>query len=180
MNKISCDVCIDLMILVKDKVASEDSCNAVINHIKQCDECRRLFYEEVDETPKLDDKKVISKIRNRLVFIGLILILIGSIMGVLLSESEGMFYNILIMPIIGGVSYFVFRKKSYKVSICIFGFVYVYHLIKYIFEFNEISLQNIISLLPLPIMWAIIYSGLCMLGILIGFLLYIAFRKEHN
>lgn len=178
MSKISCDICMDLMPLVKDGVASEDSNNIVINHINQCSECRNIFEETPNKIPAIDDKKVISKIRNRLVFAGLMLIFMGSIMGLALSESEGMFYNVLIMPTIGAISYFVLRKKSYIVPIIMFGFVYIYHLIKYIFEAEKMNTSQLISLLPLPIFWSIIYSGLCALGILIGFLLYIAFRRE--
>ena len=33
MNKITCDMCIDLMPLVQDGVASEDSRNAVLQHL---------------------------------------------------------------------------------------------------------------------------------------------------
>ena len=33
MNKISCDICMDLIPLVKDGIASQESCNAVKNHI---------------------------------------------------------------------------------------------------------------------------------------------------
>lgn len=178
MNRISCDVCVDLIPLVKDGVASEDSCNAVMSHIKDCEECRNLFDGVYNEIPQIDDKKVVSKIRNRLVFLGVVLILIGSVIGVALSESEGMFYNVLIMPIIGGISYFALRKKSYIVPIIMFAFVYIYHFIKYIFEMEEINGHQVILLLPVPLIWSIIYSGLCALGILIGFLLYIAFRRE--
>ncbi|MGL4912287.1 MAG: zf-HC2 domain-containing protein [Romboutsia sp.] len=180
MNKISCDICMDLMPLVKDGVASEDSCNAVTEHINQCEECKKIFEEIPNNNIEFDDKKVISKIKNRLIVAGLILILVGSIIGVILSESENMFYNVLIMPIIGGVSYFVLRKKSYVVPLIMFGFVYVYHFIKYIFELEEINVNQIISLVPMPLMWSIVYSCLCALGILIGFLLYIAFRREKK
>lgn len=174
MDKISCDICMDLMPLVKDKVASEDSYKAVMNHISQCKDCNDLFEYTYDIVPKIDDKKVISKIRNELIFVGIILILIGSIIGVGFSESENMFYNILIMPIIGGISYLSLRKKSYIVPIIMFGFVYIYHIIKYMIEGGF----DLISLLILPFTWSAIYSGLCALGVLIGFLLYIAFRRE--
>ena len=39
------------------------------------------------------------------------MIILGSFIGVGISESEWMFYNIVIMPIVGGVGYFIFRKK---------------------------------------------------------------------
>ena len=177
MDKISCDICMDLIPLIKDNVASDDSYKAVMNHISQCSHCRSLLEDKAyiyDKIPEIDDKKVISKIRNELVFAGIILILIGSVIGVAFSESENMFYNILIMPIIGGFSYFLIRKKSYLIPIIMFGFVYIYHLVKYMIEGGFEGT----SLLIAPLTWSFIYSGLCALGVFIGFLLYIAFRRE--
>ena len=40
------------------------------------------------------------------------MIILGSFIGVGISESEWMFYNVIIMPIVGGIGYFIFRKKS--------------------------------------------------------------------
>ena len=39
MNKISCDMCMDLMPLVQDGVASADSIAAVKQHIENCPAC---------------------------------------------------------------------------------------------------------------------------------------------
>ena len=47
MNKISCDMCIDLMPLVQDGVASEDSRNAVLQHLQECPDCRALYEGEI-------------------------------------------------------------------------------------------------------------------------------------
>ena len=43
MIKITCDMCMDLMPLVQDGVASEDSIAAVEQHIKTCSECKSVF-----------------------------------------------------------------------------------------------------------------------------------------
>ena len=107
------------------------------------------------------------------------MIILGSFIGVGISESEWMFYNIVIMPIVGGVGYFIFRKKSYILPISIFTLTYVWDFIKYMVErpTNEMGWGEIITV---PATWATIYTGLCTLGILIGFLLYIAFKKESK
>ena len=42
MNKISCEICKDLIPLVKDGIASEDSVAAVEEHIKECENCKAL------------------------------------------------------------------------------------------------------------------------------------------
>ncbi|MGL5692687.1 MAG: zf-HC2 domain-containing protein [Peptostreptococcaceae bacterium] len=179
MNKISCDTCMDLIPLVKDEVASEDSYKAVMEHVEECESCKVILLSNQIKKESMDDKKVISKIKKQLLMLATILVIAGSIIGIGISESEAMFYNILIMPIIGGLGYYILKNKSYLLSVIIFLAVYVYHLIKYIIEglFNEAS---IMSLLVAPSLWSFIYSGLCLLGTLIGFLLYIAFKKENE
>ena len=40
MNKIDCEICMDLIPLVKDGIASEESYKAVEEHVKECETCR--------------------------------------------------------------------------------------------------------------------------------------------
>ena len=103
----------------------------------------------------------------------------GSVIGLGLSESEGMFYNILIMPVIGALAYFALRKKSYIVLLSIFAFTYLYHFIKYMID-GIFDKSQLLSSLLAPLLWTILYSGLCAIGMLIAFLLYIAFKKENK
>lgn len=44
MNKITCDMCMDLMPLVKDGIASADSREAVEAHLEACAVCRSLYH----------------------------------------------------------------------------------------------------------------------------------------
>lgn len=185
MNKISCDICMDLIPLVKDGIASEESSNAVIQHISDCENCKILF-DEINEKNKIknenikmNDKKVISKIKNQLVLGAMIMVILGSFIGVGISESEWMFYNVVIMPVVGGLGYFVFRKKSYIVTIGVFLLTYIWDFIKYIIE-TSTNEMDISAMIIASGSWAIIYGGLCALGTLIGFLLYIAFKKENK
>ena len=70
MDKISCDICMDLIPLVKDGIASEDSCDAVKKHISKCEKCKVEFdvIEEKNkinnENIKMNDKKIISRCGN--------------------------------------------------------------------------------------------------------------------
>lgn len=182
MNEISCNICMDLVPLVKDGISSEDSCNAVMNHIEQCENCKKLF-DNINNINKknieINDKKVISKIKNHLIIMVILMVTIGSFIGVIISESELMFYNIVIMPIIGGISYFAFNKKAYIVPLSIFIFTYIWIFIKYFIN-GEFIDGDISSIIIASGTWAVIYGGLCILGIIIGFLLYIAFKKESK
>lgn len=177
MNKISCDICLDLIPLVKDDIASEDSKEVVNEHIKECDICKSLYEEMSIQRIEMNDRRVVSKIRNRLYFAAISTIFLGAILGLALTEGMGMFYNVLIMPVIGGIGYFALSKKSYYVPLTLFGFSYIWLLVKYIFE-GMFSTNFHVSGLLLPAYWSLIYSGLSILGIIIAFLLKIAFKKE--
>lgn len=123
MNKISCDTCLDLIPLVIDGISSEDSKKLVEEHIRECEECRKMYSEPVpvdNEDFDIDNDKILQKIKRKLYsFAGLILIL-GSLIGVNVGNSHNVFYNFLIMPILGGVSYLAFGKKAYLGSILVF------------------------------------------------------------
>ena len=173
MSKLSCNMCIDLMPLVKDEVASEDSKKAVEEHIKTCESCRKLFGEEV--VFEDSDSHIIAKIKKNLTRILVIIIALGILFGISLSASSFMFYNVLIMPVIGAVSYFAFKKKSLFLCLAIFIIVYlrwVYDSIGYVIEGSLVQ-----AFLP-PLFWALIYLGLTVLGVVIAFLLCFGFGKE--
>lgn len=178
MNKISCDICLDLIPLVQDGIASEDSNIAVLNHIKECEICSEFYDGQGYEEAKMNDKEVISKIKKQVYSTGIVFIVLGAILGISLTDGIGMFYNIIIMPTIGILGYFVFAKKSYYVPLTIFTFVYIWLLIKFAME-GMFSYTSFISAMLNPAYWALIYSGLCFLGIIIGYLLKIAFRREE-
>lgn len=177
MNKINCDICLDLIPLVIDNIASEDSRLAVIDHINECNDCKEFYELENYEQPVMDDTRVIYKIKKQLYLAGLITIVVGAVLGVALTDGMGIFYNILIMPTIGVLGYFVIPKKSYYIPLTLFVFVYIWLLIKTIAE-GWLTGGSFILVMLNPLSWAFIYSGLCILGIIIGFLLKIAFKKE--
>lgn len=177
MNKISCNVCIDLMPLVKDGVASEDSHLLVDEHIKTCDNCRNLYDNLNTEIPVMNEENVVSKIKRQLFIIAIGIVVIGAMLGVALSDSAGMFYNILIMPIIGVIGYFALNKKAYLTPISLFMFSYIWLFIKYIYQ-GILGQGFTIYIFIIPIYLSIIYAGLCTIGIVIGFLLKFSFGKE--
>lgn len=177
MNKISCDICWDLIPLVQDNVASEASRIAVMEHIQRCDSCNNVFNDINFKEPQMNNAHVLSKIKRRLSFAAILIIVLGAMVGIGISNGMTMFYNVLIMPTIGALGYLALRGKSYYVPLMLFIFVYLYHLITYIGE-GMLSYNTLISTIILPGYLALIYSGLCYLGIIIAFLLKIAFRKE--
>ena len=173
MNKISCDICIDLIPLVKDEVASDDSKNAVLQHIKSCEKCSKLYGEEINFEES--DKKIVSKIKRGFTGIISLVIVLGVLIGIILSGDQYMFYNILIMPAIGALGYILLKKKSSYILLGVFVAIYLRWLYdSFAYAFTGNFMQAFIG----PLWWAIIYVGFAALGVLIAFLLDFGFRRE--
>lgn len=185
MNKISCDICMDLIPLVKDGIASEDSYKAVIKHVNECETCNILFedFKEItkmkNEDIKVNDKKVISKVKSNIAISAMVMIILGCFIGVSITESEWMFYNIIIMPFVGVLGYFILKEKLYFLPLCMFVFMFIWNFIKYILGIESDGM-DLIGIIISSGTWATIYTCLCIFGSLIGFLLYIAFKKENK
>ena len=175
---ISCDVCLDLMPLVKDNVASNDSEILVVKHIDNCESCKALFSsEEVNKDYKVDDQKVMGDIKKKIASVGLIILIIGGLLGVYLSNSQGMFYNVLIMPCIGIAGSVLLRKKYYWVPVGIFIWSYLGIIIQSLLEDIE-WLGRMPELFIMPLFLSIIYTILVGIGTAIGALLGYAFGRE--
>lgn len=175
MCKISCDICSDLYPLVKDGIATEDSKKAVINHINNCEKCKSIYNS--CETVSIDENKIERKIKKKMTFIAIILVAIGILFGLAISTDRFMFYNIIIMPILGGIGYIAFKNKSYVVLLAIFICVYI----RFFFDslpgaFNGDFINALIG----PLWWAIIYVSLSSLGVVIAFLFEFGFRREKK
>lgn len=85
MKEISCDVCLDLMPLVRDGVASEDSRGAVEAHIAGCESCRNLYAGE--KLPAADREKALSKAVKRVQAVSIGVLIVIVLLGVWLVEG---------------------------------------------------------------------------------------------
>lgn len=175
--KVSCNVIFDLIPLVKDGVASDDTTVIVNEHIKCCERCKsefQTFQTSKIEQPRIRDEKIILAIKRSIFITQLIILIAGAVIGVALSNSMGMFYNFIIMPIIGGVSFVSFKKKWYLASITIFVFTYLWQTITSIMEGGFEW-----SALTIGVYFSIIYTTLVGIGVIISVLLKFAFKKER-
>ena len=182
MTKITCDICMDLMPLVKDGVASEYSENAVIKHISECKSCKKIYDEmyinnksiiEDEDIPQAinidkEAKKIEKKINTHL---GMIIIF-GIFFGLSLTASEEMFLNSFIMPIIGVFGYYLFRWKAAYTIPCII--VISNFIINGIGFLRGVEHLDIMSM----VMWGAIYSLFAIIGTIIAGLLHFGLRKE--
>lgn len=170
MTKITCDMCMDLMPLVQDGVASEDSIEAVELHMKSCPVCREMFEGQIPASS--DSVLVLKEIQRKLrIFVGMVL-MFGVFFGLSLTASNELFLNILIMPIIGCIGYYLFGWKGIYTTPCL---LFVTHLIT-----NGLGLLRGTEHLDIPslLLWSGLYSLFVMLGTVIAGLLHFAFRKE--
>mgnify|MGYP000954765724 CR=1 FL=1 len=175
--KLSCNVIQDLIPLVKDQVASEETTKLVLDHIKDCPICKREFGEEQNKIARekiKEDKKIIQGIKRSIYVSKVVILIIGALIGSVLTNTMGMFYNFLIMPTLGVISYFVFKKRAYLMILMVFALSYAY-----------ITISSIVidgfywGFFYGSLFYSLIYSILVFIGIIISLLLTIAFRKDR-
>lgn len=173
MDDISCNVCMDLIPLVKDGVASEDSRRAVEAHLSSCPACRSVFDSGSIPPPEPDSGKLLGQVQHRLRLFFIVLLCFGVFFGVSLTASSDGFYNSLIMPILGILGYCAFRWKAlWSVPLLLLA---IHAGIQGLSLVRGAEHTDIFSLL----MWTAIYSILAVVGTVIAGLFHYAFRKEN-
>ena len=100
------------------------------------------------------------------------LMMFGIFFGVSLTAGSELFYNTLIMPIIGALGYYIFRWKAlYNVPILLFITQSVTNLFGIIRGTEHLNLYSLF-------IWTFLYSIFAILGTIVAWLLHFAFRKE--
>ena len=161
----------DLLPLVRDGVASQDSIHAVEAHIAACESCRALF--SGDAPPPANPAKAFESFRRNLQFTTAMLLMFGLFFGVSLTAGEGLFYNTLIMPVLGGLGYCLFRRKAlYAVPLLTLVAHFAINLLELVRGVEHLDVLSVV-------MWSAIYSIFSVLGTIAAWLLHFAFRKER-
>ena len=169
MVKISCEMCRDLMPLVRDGAASEDSREAVLEHLETCPDCRSLY--ERDLPVVHSGEQIFQKVKRKVqVFAGMLL-MFGILFGLSLTAGSSIFYNVVLMPAIGAVGYFLFRGKALYVLPVLLTLT---HFVTNLAGMGKEQL-DLYSLL----VWSGLYSLFALLGVVIAALLHFVFRKEE-
>ena len=175
---INCNVILDLIPLVKDGVASNESAFLVNEHVKHCASCKTDLdaFETIKIEPlNLKDKKIIFDIKRSVYISQIVILALGAVLGIALSSSMGMFYNFIIMPIIGGVSLILFKNKWVVVALAIFVVTYLWQTVLVMAE-NGLSLTG----LTVGLYFSTVYAFLVVLGTVIARLLRFAFEKGED
>ena len=173
MNKITCDMCKDLIPLVKDGIASKDSYLAVEEHVVNCETCRKLYDGTASEASiNIDLERELGKLKRKLQIFSVVLMMFGVFFGLSLTASEEMFYNSLIMPVIGALGYVIFRWKAiYQIPLLL---LVMQSLINFLGLARGMEYMPFVAIL----MWVGIYTIFVELGVLVAGLLHFAFKKE--
>ena len=171
MNEISCEICMDLIPLVRDGIASPDSEEAVRHHLCHCESCS-AFFDGVTPPPS-DSGKIYRGLRHQLRLAGGMLLMFGLFIGLSLGGNQMLFYNILLMPAMGAVGYCLFRWKALcRVPLLIAALHLVMNVLGLALEPQAMPLQVLL-------MWSGIYASFALIGVVIAGLLHFALRKEN-
>lgn len=182
MNKISCDVCMDLMPLVKDGVASEDSTFLVEDHITSCISCQEMYHSIPTMNIRMDDsndQNIMKKMKKYMFATMLIIMIAGTLYGTALTNGMNMIYNIIIMPIVGALAYLVLGKRVYYGVIGLFIVSASWTVIQLLLD-GSLQHSSLVEIILMSCLWPLIYMIFYSIGIAIAALLKFAFQKEKK
>ena len=169
MTELSCQICMDLMPLVYDGVASQESAAAVKHHIGNCPRCRAVFEGE-GEMPR-DTTNMMHRFQNQIRIFFAMVLMFGLFFGLMLTAGSGVFQNALIMPVIGGIGYYLFRWRGlYGIPALLFATHFVT---------NALGLGEEYLAFPELILWTGLYCQFALVGFAIAALLHFALKKEE-
>ena len=179
-NEFTCDICRDLIPLVKDGVASADSEAAVKRHIENCPDCSEYAavfngssVPELPEIPENSPNKVLLRVKQWLTLMYSVILLFGLYFALSLSGSDDVGISILIMPFAGIFAYLAFRLKAlYILPVIIFLMQVLIN------ETGNLKSGRFIEFKGL-LLFVAVYYLLALAGIVIMALLKFAFGKTN-
>lgn len=173
MDKIPCEVIRDLIPLVQDKAASEESAALVYHHTQSCEDCRALLSGEPQQTVMPDEVKSFKRLRRRLFWLVLAVLVIGVVSGAALMDDFTMVYNFILFPAVGAGAYFLLRKWCWIAPAATFTAVFLRY---FLAPGNTSWTIGAVS----GAAFGLICATFIGIGLLIGFLLHFAFKKEEK
>ena len=116
----NCNIIKDLLPLYAEGMVCSDSKELIEEHLANCEECRAelesLKTDIKPEEPAGEDKAIkstLKKIKSRMEITAAMVIIFGSFLGVgLMNHSSSIFYNIVIMPIVGALGYVIMKWRA--------------------------------------------------------------------
>lgn len=177
-----CNIIRDLLPLYAEKMVSDDTADFVEEHLQACPDCRKALAQiNEPQKPVWEPKQEVNpfeafmkRIRKKTRMVSGLLMMLGIFCGLGLTAGSEMFYNSLLMPVIGGLGYFLFRwRAAYVVPLLLTAAGILTAL------FNKIRGLETLDLLSL-LNWIGIYVLFVFLGILIAWLLHFALHGRDD
>ena len=178
-----CKIISDLLPLYAEDMVCEETAEFIKNHLAECENCKNDFkaledgddikevFKEETSKPAEDIKpfkKIMKKMNMQVHSISYLLIVFFIFFGFLSMDSGDVFYNSLIMPIVGVFGYIIFKFKAfYKLPILLLAI----NFFACIFKFADVEFIDIFF-------WTAIFTAFVFVGIIIAFLIHFALRKE--
>lgn len=172
--KVTCEVILDLIPLVRDGAASLDSEKLVQEHIERCKQCQREFNNHQPAASELTmkDEEVIFRIQRSLFIMQIAFLFTGALIGIMFTNTVNMFYNFLIMPLVGAASFFILKRKLYLALAAVFLLSFLWQVVS-----GVIAGEFVFALPVNSLFYSVIYTFLAGLGAAIAFLFKFAFKK---
>ena len=186
-EKYECSIVKDLLPLYVEDMVSAETARYVSEHLKGCPVCKAelakserrddLTTEDVERRspPSKEDgtnpfKKAMKRARRRFESVAYAALVFLIFLGFGWTVGENLFYNSVIMPIVGIFGYYVFQWRAiYKIPILLL----LIDLLVFLFQPIEIGLTDTLA-------WTFIYSVFTVIGMVVAFLLHCAFKKENT
>jgi hypothetical protein len=163
-------------------MVSKETSEFIEAHLEKCPECKAELsvFKEDDFTPVIKDekvtdaqkgkpfKKIMKKMNLQMHSISYLLIIFFIFFGFLSMDNENVFYNSIIMPVVGVFGYIIFRFSAfYKLPVLLL----VINFLASQFGWVDIEFSGVFF-------WTAIFTIFVFIGILIAGLIEFALRKE--
>lgn len=177
-----CEICRDLLPLVRDGVASEASRLAVEEHLARCEACRELWGEEAP--PPLQRDRVLGRIRRRLYAWQGAMTAAGLILGMALANTGQAGYNILLLPVLGAAVQWLSPRRARWLPLLVWLLMMGVSLAPsarfLLTRLAQGDWNAVCGTLTSEGLWCLLYAALCVLGMLAAALFHYALRKEET
>ena len=179
-----CSVVRDLLALYAEGLVSKESAAFVESHLQGCETCQAELEELKKEThfeqnasklaPSEDIfSSVQKKLRLRVQLFFAMLLLPGIFWGFGLMMGDNLFYNAVIMPLVGVLGYFVFRQKAFYIMP---SMLLVAHVVFFLLQYwQQAEYFDLVSMLA----WTLLCAVFVFAGAVIPFLFHV-FKSRKN
>ena len=178
---VTCDVCRDLLPLVADGVASEDSAALVAAHCTQCGACAALYRSLTSDRPEAapvpDDTRILRRLKKKMALRSLLLAVGGVVGGAVLQGGTAGVYLVWWLPLVGVLAYFALRRRWWLAPALLGVLIAAGMTVRALWQGGYgMNLYFLIYPLQYGIGWALLTALGCGIGALLNF----AFSKQKG